>query len=308
MLLLPRADREQCAAFIRDERVMVIWSESIDRIIPLCSDFEERLIKFLWRSRPLAPPSITSGNTSGYGPRDGLGDRGSSVHGSVTGHAGSETGALFSPGSPGFSTVDPFGVGGGMARSGATTPNGSATLRAKGVFGELGRDLMEEVPLNDEKAQVPRTPKKTHKESKRGSGRWTWHSSKTKKGEKSREKERESGYEMEHSNVGSFDENAGSSDLAEKGHLPGVDAWGADALPASPARARKRPVKMLSPVYNGIAAGMALVFVGNGLRTLLMEWRLDGDYTRFALLAVSPLLYCVSLFFALQIVQNVAMA
>jgi hypothetical protein len=64
-----------------------------------------------------------------------------------------------------------------------------------------------------------------------------------------------------------------------------------------------------------------------------VEWVLDGDFTRFALVAIIPLLYCVSLvrvfllllidvrwltinafdsttiyqFFALQIVQNVSM-
>jgi hypothetical protein len=60
-----------------------------------------------------------------------------------------------------------------------------------------------------------------------------------------------------------------------------------------------------------------------------MEWVLDGNFIRFALVAVIPLLYCVSLvrisifildalwlttafyfddqFFALQIVQNVSM-
>jgi len=97
-------------------------------------------------------------------------------------------------------------------------------------------------------------------------------------------------------------------------------------------------------MYNGVTAGLALVFVGNGVRTLLMEWRcafafflllsfpkrqnarkanqlppfrtarfhslhrLDANAIRFALLACAPLLYCVSLFFALQIVQNVGMA
>ena len=30
----------------------MVWSDSIDTIIPTCHDFEERLIKLLWRSRP----------------------------------------------------------------------------------------------------------------------------------------------------------------------------------------------------------------------------------------------------------------
>jgi hypothetical protein len=38
---------------------MIIWSESLDRIVPTCNDFEDRLIKLLWRSRPSAAPSST---------------------------------------------------------------------------------------------------------------------------------------------------------------------------------------------------------------------------------------------------------
>lgn len=40
--------------------MMVVWSESLDRIIPLCQEFEERLIKLLWRSRPLINSSSAS--------------------------------------------------------------------------------------------------------------------------------------------------------------------------------------------------------------------------------------------------------
>jgi hypothetical protein len=50
------------------------------------------------------------------------------------------------------------------------------------------------------------------------------------------------------------------------------------------------------------------VYVGNGVKILVNEWRQDGDFTRFALAAVLPLLFCISLFFNLQIVQNVTMA
>jgi hypothetical protein len=57
---------------------------------------------------------------------------------------------------------------------------------------------------------------------------------------------------------------------------------------------------------------------------LLQEWTLDGSFIRFALIAICPLLYCVSLvrlfssfpafflhlfqFFTLQLTQNVSMA
>ncbi|KAJ7076004.1 glycosyl transferase family group 2-domain-containing protein [Mycena belliarum] len=65
MLQLPHADKEQCAAFIRDERVMVVWSESLDAIVPTCQDFEDRLIKLLWRSRPTGPASTAPGSLAG---------------------------------------------------------------------------------------------------------------------------------------------------------------------------------------------------------------------------------------------------
>ncbi|TFK84669.1 hypothetical protein K466DRAFT_601808 [Polyporus arcularius HHB13444] len=51
MAFLPRADKEQCAAFVRDERVMVVWTYDLDSIIPTCRDFEEKLIKLVWTRR-----------------------------------------------------------------------------------------------------------------------------------------------------------------------------------------------------------------------------------------------------------------
>ncbi|EJF59433.1 hypothetical protein DICSQDRAFT_181943 [Dichomitus squalens LYAD-421 SS1] len=51
MLVLGSADKEQCGAFIRDERVLVVWSYHLDTIIPTCRDFEEKLIKLVWDRR-----------------------------------------------------------------------------------------------------------------------------------------------------------------------------------------------------------------------------------------------------------------
>ncbi|KNZ75935.1 hypothetical protein J132_00949 [Termitomyces sp. J132] len=62
-----------------------------------------------------------------------------------------------------------------------------------------------------------------------------------------------------------------------------------------------------APLYNGLAAALSLIFIGNGIKLLFQEWTLDAGVTRFALLAVCPLLYCVALFFALQIIQNISM-
>jgi hypothetical protein len=84
MAMLPRAEKEQCGAFIascsyhrydffltnflqRDECVLVLWSDSLDNIIPLCRDFEEKLIKLVWRQRTTistAPSDISSPTTA----------------------------------------------------------------------------------------------------------------------------------------------------------------------------------------------------------------------------------------------------
>jgi hypothetical protein len=62
MYLLPQAEKDQNAAFIRDERVLVVWSDSLNTTIPIARDFEDRLIRLLWRTRPSLPsihePSI----------------------------------------------------------------------------------------------------------------------------------------------------------------------------------------------------------------------------------------------------------
>ncbi|KAJ7510955.1 glycosyl transferase family group 2-domain-containing protein [Mycena galericulata] len=55
---LPRAEKEQCGAFLRDERVLIVWSDDIEAIVPLCGDFEEKLMKLVWRAR------LTSSNAS----------------------------------------------------------------------------------------------------------------------------------------------------------------------------------------------------------------------------------------------------
>ncbi|KAF5385623.1 hypothetical protein D9757_005554 [Collybiopsis confluens] len=58
MAMLPHADKEQCAAFIRDERVLVIWSDSLHNIVPIYHDLEGRLIKLLWRPAPGGTPTL----------------------------------------------------------------------------------------------------------------------------------------------------------------------------------------------------------------------------------------------------------
>ncbi|KAJ6567737.1 glycosyl transferase family group 2-domain-containing protein [Mycena vulgaris] len=200
MLHLPHADKEQCAAFIRDERVLVVWSESLDAIIPTCQDFEDRLIKLLWRSRPTGPASSMPG----------------SLAGSVLSHS-----------------------------SLPTRPS-------------------ESRPYDPEK---PNNPSEDSNEKLRTKTRVrrNWYGKK----------------------VGVTTTTVGTD----------VEAGLRD----------RRAAKLYAPVYNGLAAGLSFVFIGSGVKTLLQEWTLDGSFIRFALCAMVPLLWCVSLFFALQLIQNITM-
>ena len=77
--------------------------------------------------------------------------------------------------------------------------------------------------------------------------------------------------------------------------------------------ASSRPTRYFAPVYGGLGLALSTcavsssmerlldadqqlqVFIGSGANILLQEFRLTHDYTRFALLATAPLLFCVSL-------------
>lgn len=75
MTQLPRADKEQCAAFIRDERCLVCWSSNLDHIIPTCQEIDKHLISLVWSNRPTnlqspAPSLFTSGTSGKLSPYD----------------------------------------------------------------------------------------------------------------------------------------------------------------------------------------------------------------------------------------------
>ncbi len=91
--------------------MLIVWSESIDHIVPSCHDIEEKLIKLLWRSRPTRPastntsyaqhgqgnsaaPSIAEGSTEGLAPGGGS-LRGVSRVGSAVGLGGRASGFNF---------------------------------------------------------------------------------------------------------------------------------------------------------------------------------------------------------------------
>ncbi|KAI0684990.1 glycosyl transferase family group 2-domain-containing protein [Cytidiella melzeri] len=239
---LPMAEKEQCAAFIRDERVLIVWSDSIDTIIPTCRDFEERLIKLLWRSRPNAAahaasasshPASASGSHSGHGSMTNLNARLSS---SVS-TSGFARGSLIPPG----------------------TPRGVHGMSLEDIRGDL-----EKAELNDLKG--PSTSRDDQGRLVRTKVVRTWYGKK------------------------------------KTISIPVEDEESLEGIP------EKRPAMVIAPITNGLAFGLSVFFVGNGISTILVEWQLDGNFTRFALLAFLPLLFAVSLFFCLQLITNVCMA
>jgi hypothetical protein len=195
MQWLPHADKDQSAAFIRDERVLVVWSHDLDAIIPTCADFEDRLVKMLWRSRPQLGSTGTGTGTASY-------------------------------------TAGPPSSSHDHSAPGAETPDRESLV---------GHSLAHSEPPAEPTPLTKRT-------------------------------------------------------------------WYGKKVPVTEHHVQKRKAKLYAPIYNGFAAGLALVFMGNGVRTLLTEWMLAGDFMRFILVVTLPFLYCVSLFFALQIIQNVSNA
>ncbi|KAH9941252.1 glycosyl transferase family group 2-domain-containing protein [Epithele typhae] len=241
---LPTADKEQLAAFIRDERVLLVWSDSIDNIIPTCHDFEERLIKLLWRSRP---GGIASSHPTSSTSHPG------SLAGSVSGHSLQQLNARLSN----AQTQRNSGMGAGTPTPG--TPRG-VFVGSGGVLGMSVEELtMDKEPI------VKETPVGSTTKVKR-----TWWGGK-------------------------------KTVVVER--PDGIDAYADVEAGPEP----RRPM-LLAPIYNGLAAGLSIFFIGNGVNILLQEVQLDGNFIRLALAALLPLFFCVSLFFALQIIQNVSMA
>ncbi|CAL1710811.1 unnamed protein product [Somion occarium] len=248
MMDLPTADKEQCAAFIRDERVMVIWSDSIDTIIPTSRDFEERLIKLLWRSRPGA---------GGFGSHPtSMSSHPASAAGSVSGHSTTNLNGRVSMG----------------ANVNSQSGHGHAPGNATPTFPSHSR--------RNSAYPLPGTPR----------------------GVKGMSLEDLTG-DLEKADLGVEEKSVGGKKTKTKRTW-----WGKKRTviieedPYGEGEPEPRPAMLYAPIYNGLAAGLSIFFIGNGINTILVEWQLDQNFTRFALFAVLPLLFCVAL-----IIQNVSM-
>ncbi|KJA17902.1 hypothetical protein HYPSUDRAFT_205759 [Hypholoma sublateritium FD-334 SS-4] len=217
---LPSAEKDQCGAFIRDERAVVLWSYSLETMIPLCKEFEEKLIKHIWRTRNVA--------AHGSGPTPSL-------------------------------------VGSRIS----SAPSAAASSTALNL-----RDSKMPLP-NETEVRVEEVETKPERESA---------------------------------------EAAPAASSAPPQKKPWW-SWRLDARPAAPpssdvekgAPEKPRKLVLIGPIYAGFGAGLAAYFATAGISVLLEEFALDRDPTRFALMVTLPVIFCVSIFFCLQLVGNLCL-
>ncbi|KAH8835947.1 glycosyl transferase family group 2-domain-containing protein [Flagelloscypha sp. PMI_526] len=69
----------------------------------------------------------------------------------------------------------------------------------------------------------------------------------------------------------------------------------------------ERKLILFDPFYAGCGAALAAYFSTSGVSVLLEEYALDGDMTRFALVATLPIILAISIFFCLQLVGNISL-
>jgi hypothetical protein len=79
------------------------------------------------------------------------------------------------------------------------------------------------------------------------------------------------------------------------GNEKGTSAVWESETDAESKKVAPRPTRLFAPIYNGLGAALGLALTLEGLRKMMMEYWLDGGMVRFALLAVCPFLFCVSL-------------
>ncbi|KIL67128.1 hypothetical protein M378DRAFT_329332 [Amanita muscaria Koide BX008] len=201
---LPDAEKDSCAAFIRNERALILWSYNLDQIIPLYKDFEEKLIKHIWRNRQNATPQRSSVAVNvipaAADPLDGSTN-------DLTGKPEDETEAQMS---------------------------------------EKAKEVLE-----------------SRAQTKAPSKWWSWRLQ------------------------------------------PKDDALSDSEKAASSSSERK--LILFGPFYAGCGAALALYFATSSIGVLLKEFALDGNYIRFALVATLPVIFCISVFFCLQLVGNLSL-
>ncbi|KAF9053307.1 glycosyl transferase family group 2-domain-containing protein [Panaeolus papilionaceus] len=198
---LPQAEKDQCGAFIRDERSVVLWSFNLENIIPLCKEFEEKLIKHIWRTRNVELTEKVSRMSN--------------------------------------------------------AADSSASGRGVEVDSEGRTSKAEQDSNAAASATAPSAPQKQ--------GAWySWR----------------------------LQPRAGApaASDAEKG-----------------SKRKERKLVMIGPIYAGLGAAMAAYFMTSGVSVLLEEYALDHQPMRFLLVLTTPVIFCVSIFFCLQLIGNICL-
>lgn len=232
---LATAEKDQRAAFIRDERVLVVWEDRVTDIIPSCADFEDRLVKLVWRERIHLPSA--NGN------------------GSLNGSPGSASATPLSPSASNSQTRLPL-----------PPPPALSNYRYSSASRSAFSPTYGNIPAPDEKFM-----------------------------------------------------------LSQASDIEKTSSYSTNGALVSQS---KRTTRIYANVYIGLATALAagiiiiilslvpflfyeltifsLVFVGSGVNVLVREFLLDGSFMRFILLVTSPLVFCVSLFFALQLINSIS--
>jgi hypothetical protein len=197
-------------ALQRDERVLVVWSDNLDGIVPLCREFESHLIKLVWSHR-------------------------NSV-GGIT---------------PGPSIIG--------------TPAETSTVNSA-----------VDVALNEKPQDTESTPEADLEASARpisGGSLWGWRI----------------GARAKRSPGPRDPENTGPGPRPTRYFAPVYSGLGLALSTCKPLS------RQLAYLFLTVCWFAALVFMGCAVSVLITESRLSNDYMRFALLATTPFLFCVSL-------------
>ncbi|KAH9484535.1 hypothetical protein JR316_0004017 [Psilocybe cubensis] len=260
--MLPSAEKDQCGAFIRDERAVVLWSYNLETILPLCKEFEEKLIKHIWRTRgsgvvahrasaPSVSVSVTSSTGAGTRP--------------VTANSTTTSIAVISPdGSQVALNEKEENEKGGAEVSVKSVPSSDTDLTSSNKEASSTSATSASTSSPSTSATAATAPA-TNKRSW-----WSWK-------------------------------------LQPKSSAPAKAAGESDPEKGSAGKRKERKLVLIGPIYAGLGAAMAAYFMTAGCAVLLEEYRLDGDATRFALVLTLPVIYCVSIFFCLQLIGNICL-
>ncbi|KAJ7032096.1 glycosyl transferase family group 2-domain-containing protein [Mycena alexandri] len=249
---LPGAEKDQCGAFIRAPPSLVLWAPQVESLVPLAAEFEEKLFKYIWRTRGAALPS------TGAPVRDSLAAPGvlGSLFGAASGAVSNASGARSEVGASGVEEVEE-----GEGSTAFLAPRQDQTTTKE-------RDDFNET------AQAPATAAPSKKPTTLFG--WSWR-------------------------------------LQPRAAPPTTSNGGGDAEKVADAESgggeggKERKLVLLGPLYAGCGAALAAYFCLSGLSVLLEEYALDHDPTRFALLVTLPVIFCVSIFFCLQLVGNISL-